>query len=97
MKSYSPKRDPRVMAVQFFRKKPPMKLVDKVWAERWGDVFVCKKKDRSSNKDYSEQYVLKDQNQFLKNGDWIVISNNGKGYARIEQNDYFQISFREDK
>lgn len=96
---YEPKFDYNIEAIQFFRAKVRTKalaeIVEKVWAEEFGDCFIRKEVHKTSGKKYAVEYVIKDCNQYLKDGDWIVISSDG--YCRVESDEYFKIAFKRAK
>lgn len=72
MKTYV--RTPKpVKAVQFFKDNPPKKLVQKAWAEEWGDFYVLDKKHRKPGVKYKEVWVIRGGSPFLKDGDWLIL------------------------
>lgn len=99
LKKYSPTFDHNVTAIQFFRSKVRSKalseVVEKVWADHWDECFVRYERHKKADKKYTVEYVVKDCNQYLRDGNWILISSNG--YASIESDQYFKLAYREIK
>lgn len=98
LQKYKQKQSPYVRAVQFFHDDLPSvmlsaMLIEKVWSfgEGWG--FVKNKKDRKPNILYTERYVVTGSNEFLEDGDWLILYPSGYVY-REPNNRQFNATFR---
>lgn len=96
LKKFKYVKNTDVVAIQFFTDKVskfPKGIIEKVWADYDRESFCRNLKDAGPGA-LAEEYVIEGWNTYLKDGDWIVIADSGKGYPRIIKDDVFKREYK---